>query len=628
MKSWIPTSAARHPVFLWAAVLLCAAPLPAQFFCEDINVQTGKPRVTSLSSITGVGTVDPGGIFVARGLELISTASLSEGGTPSRQFVPGGGTSSAGSYSLGFNGLQANTDYAVRAFANSPGCGDVTGPWVIVRITPRDVWLHDNFGGNTSNPAIGGLHADPDGDGLPNLHEWLANTDPKASNWGYFPVARNDIAPPNWNINFTYHFWRPFQGDEWMLLEYSTDLKEWHGMPGDSFLDAAVSPAARNIGGFLNVPAAPGAPGSMYFRAKAGLIGRERIPGLFSTGLDDSRQRLEDGYIDHHWEVIPSGIAGSNSPVNRTSAAGYPVAPAGPWLGDSPASGWLSPHWSLTGTAGNYIYRTRFNIPYGVDPRTVSISGKFTSDNAITAMTLNGSATGITGDGNYSQFGPEWLLTRGFVGGGNKLEITVNEPDGSYTGFRAELDGLMQRPGRVAIPGCINSGCSVLDGTPHAHGTTPVTGVTVVRPGQPAPVAPVVAASSGGWPVAAGGWFPETSSSAWLKPDPSASHPAGQYVFIREFNLTGLDPATVEIRGRVAADDNVIILLNEREIIGIPQSSYTGWAAFELPGHLRSALNPGRNTIAFSVNNLPFNGTNPCGLRYEFLHAAAQPLSP
>jgi hypothetical protein len=34
----------------------------------------------------------------------------------------------------------------------------------------------------------------------------------------------------------------------------------------------------------------------------------------------------------------------------------------------------------------------------------------------------------------------------------------------------------------------------------------------------------------------------------------------------------------------------------------------------------------GLNTLTFQVTNAPFAGTNPSGLRYEFLHAAAEPL--
>ena len=43
---------------------------------------------------------------------------------------------------------------------------------------------------------------------------------------------------------------------------------------------------------------------------------------------------------------------------------------------------------------------------------------------------------------------------------------------------------------------------------------------------------------------------------------------------------------------------------------------------------LRTHLKPGINTLDFYVENGVFAGTNPSGLRYEFIHAAAQPLDP
>lgn len=596
-------------------------------------VQTLTPRVTSLSSLTATGYIRSNGVPCSRSLEVISTAELATGGTPFRLTRLELPTTATGNFSLDFTGLSPNIDYAVRVVAGTSLCGEVFGDWVVVRLTARSLWFGQQFGSNVTNPAIAGDQADPDGDGWSNFHEWMQDKNPlRADGIQPLTVSRSNPVLGSFLATYTYPIARALDGDEFLQLEHSVDMTQWQGF--GEYFDAGVNttPATHSAVFFEN-------PGVVrrFFRATAGIKGWERIPTLFNTGVGDNRVTLPDNYVDPHWEA-GAIIGGAGQPYgfayHRNSQFGFPIFPAGPWYGDTPTSGWLGYSPNLPGGAGNtYVYRTSFIVPWGVDPRTVAISGRMTSDNETYRISLNPAGGGplgysntfITGDGNYSQFGPEFLLTRGFKTGLNTLEFHVAD-GGAPSGFRAELNGTMGRAGRVAIPGLMNSGCTVIDSAPQTNGQS-VPGVRLSTPTS-IQVTPVVHTSAGGWPVAAGGWFSETYCSAWMKPDSNGSHPAGDYFWERDFDLTGLDQSTVEIRGRVASDDGLTSLLNGMFPLPAIPVNYTGWTAFELPANLRFGLKPGLNTLVFRVNNAPFAGTNPTGLRYEFLQATAQPLSP
>ncbi len=68
---------------------------------------------------------------------------------------------------------------------------------------------------------------------------------------------------------------------------------------------------------------------------------------------------------------------------------------------------------------------------------------------------INGVSTGITGDGNFGTFTPQFTISSGFVGGSNALDFIVNNASTTVnpTGFRAEISGtaeLLAPPGTPA----------------------------------------------------------------------------------------------------------------------------------------------------------------------------------
>jgi hypothetical protein len=108
--------------------------------------------------------------------------------------------------------------------------------------------------------------------------------------------------------------------------------------------------------------------------------------------------------------------------------------------------------------------------------------------------------------------------------------------------------------------------------------------------------------------IAEGYWMPNSSVSKWLAPSPNQPFPlqpspcnaTGLYTYRTEFDLSGFDPATVEVSGGWAADNAVRALsLNGVEVL---QGS-AGYAAFSL-FTLSAGFVQGINTLDFQIEDL------------------------
>jgi|GEM_PF-3769446 len=168
------------------------------------------------------------------------------------------------------------------------------------------------------------------------------------------------------------------------------------------------------------------------------------IPGLFATGVNDSGTPLANSSVDPHYRLVQSADAtspGPNAVVVLDTL--FPIV-TGPWMASSPTSKWLGPKadQSVGSAAGNYTYRISFDLT-GLDPTTAVITGRWSSDNAGMDVRINGVSTGITGDGNFGAFTPQFTINSGFVGGSNALDFIVNNASTTVnpTGFRAEVSG-------------------------------------------------------------------------------------------------------------------------------------------------------------------------------------------
>jgi len=345
-----------------------------------------------------------------------------------------------------------------------------------------------------------------------------------------------------------------------------------------------------------------------------------QIPDLYNTGVDINRVVLFDNDFDPHYTfavVPPTGT----TPIVATSVGGFPI---GPWLGDDATSAWITPSIDTTGNAGNYVYRTTFTIPSGVDLSQVYVAGRFTSDNALTSVLINGAPTGITGSGNFPAYDPQFAIQKGFIIGVNTIDFVVNEASGSagnggFTGFRAELAGATAPVGHIAIPGLVNTGVAVAEGTPQADNENDqhfILSGTVTG-------SAMVATSVGGFPI--GPWLGDTLASAWIAPAADTAGPEGEYFYDITFDLTGFDLSTASIYGRWSVDNvGNDILLNGVSTGNLNNNGFTAWTDFTISVDEGDIFLPGLNTLRFATFNGP--GAGPTGVRIEFLSASAVPI--
>jgi hypothetical protein len=132
----------------------------------------------------------------------------------------------------------------------------------------------------------------------------------------------------------------------------------------------------------------------------------------------------------------------------RTSAGGFPVAPAGPYFGDDAISTWIGPNDDafLDGPGGLYDYQTTFSLA-GYSPGTASITGGWSSDNDGVRILLNGVDTGNPPT-SFTQFNAGFApfnITTGFVPGLNTLDFIVDN-GGGPTALRVEMSGAATVP--------------------------------------------------------------------------------------------------------------------------------------------------------------------------------------
>ncbi|SHM65266.1 PEP-CTERM protein-sorting domain-containing protein [Duganella sacchari] len=117
------------------------------------------------------------------------------------------------------------------------------------------------------------------------------------------------------------------------------------------------------------------------------------------------------------------------------------------------------------------------------------------------------------------------------------------------------------------------------------------------------------------WPI--GPWLSNSSSSKWITPTGSQGQSfdagsAGTYTYSLSFDLSGFNAASASFVGRLAADNAVVVKLNNQVISSA--SGFTDWSSFSASTGFVSGL----NKLDFVVTNWAQNGGNPTGLRVEF----------
>lgn len=157
------------------------------------------------------------------------------------------------------------------------------------------------------------------------------------------------------------------------------------------------------------------------------------ISGLYNTGLNGSGTYLATGQPDGNYSVIASP-AGSFVPV-ATDDTIWPLV-AGPWVPNNPTfSRWISPRANSGGPAGNYVYRTTFNLPANANLSTAMIGGVWGTDDPGTDIRINGFSTGQLSAG-FTSLVP-FSITSGFNFGLNTLDFYLTNAGGP-TGLRVD----------------------------------------------------------------------------------------------------------------------------------------------------------------------------------------------
>jgi len=148
------------------------------------------------------------------------------------------------------------------------------------------------------------------------------------------------------------------------------------------------------------------------------------IPGVFSTGVDDSGNLLSAGQTDPHWTISssPDGAMPAlvTASLNRN------------WIANTASSQWINATGLGDGTepAGTYIYTLMFSLK-GLNPSTAQIMGEWASDNQ-SEIFLNGINTGISnGTNGFASFAL-FSTADDFVSGENELQfyVTQDPPSG------------------------------------------------------------------------------------------------------------------------------------------------------------------------------------------------------
>ena len=95
-----------------------------------------------------------------------------------------------------------------------------------------------------------------------------------------------------------------------------------------------------------------------------------------------------------------------------------------------------------------------------------------------------------------------------------------------------------------------------------------------------------------------GGWKPNGPHSNWIARDPNNSGANATGLYMRVFDLTGLNLRDVKIAGAWAIDDSGILSLNGNVISALSAGHWGSLTPFSAPTEF---LNPGRNILTVTM---------------------------
>ena len=175
----------------------------------------------------------------------------------------------------------------------------------------------------------------------------------------------------------------------------------------------------------------------------------DNVPGLYNTGVDVDKQPLAAGATDPHYTLLVN-------PDNTSSTlALVQSGTPGAWNPNSATSLWIGPRTNTGGAVGQsvnageglgtYVYRTSIDLT-NFDLSTVTIRGKWASDNETIAIRVNGTAVtgidylGANTYGTLKSFTLDSVIAPTLTGGINTIDFVVQnaDPVTGFTGLRIQ----------------------------------------------------------------------------------------------------------------------------------------------------------------------------------------------
>lgn len=212
-----------------------------------INFGTGiavlPPLKVSDSFVRMRGTVEPYGNNVTIGFETVPEDEIN---FPPYAYYSNTTTNTPREYTYDANGFQSGVTYLIRAVASGP-CGNFYSGWYSYRHgSVYDSWKGVHFGDNAGTPSVAGDTIDTDRDGVPNLVEFLTDTDPLA--FSVPPLTASiDTTTGQRLLKFSYRSRTNADGGESLILQFSTNLQSWQTLAAAGGTEAIVPGSSLNF---------------------------------------------------------------------------------------------------------------------------------------------------------------------------------------------------------------------------------------------------------------------------------------------------------------------------------------------------------------------------------------------
>lgn len=178
------------------------------------------------------------------------------------------------------------------------------------------------------------------------------------------------------------------------------------------------------------------------------------VIGLYSTGVDDDGVLLTPGTIDPHYSLV-SSPAGTGSDVLVQQKLDF-------WKGPPDGANFISTvdAGSISLPAGDFVFRTTFDITAGTDLSKVVLTGTWMVDNSAEIF-LNGQSTGVSipfGNDAHQQT-HDFVIGNNngnFITGQNTLELRWNNQAAGPAGIAMAISGqVVPEPSSLAFLGLI-----------------------------------------------------------------------------------------------------------------------------------------------------------------------------